>query len=84
MQWQMSRAKNVVGGKPQHTGEGEQHMGGAEYVEGEELRDIREEPSMSRLPSCNIQEGFDGREAPGDQGEASKKGFAWLQHPDGW
>ena len=45
--------------------------------------DIREEPSMWRLPSRDIREGFDGREAPGDRGEASKTGFAWLQHPDG-
>ena len=49
----------------------------------EEARDIREEPSMWQLPSRDIREGFDGREAPGDRGEASKTGFARLQHPDG-
>ena len=32
----------------------------------EEAHDIWEEPSMWRLPSCDIREGFDGREAPGD------------------
>ena len=52
MQWQMSRAKNVVGGKPQHTGGGVQHTGGAEYVAGGKLCDIWEELSMSRERSC--------------------------------
>ena len=47
MQWRMSRAENVVGRKPRHTGRGAQHTGGAEYVAAPS-RNIREEPSMSR------------------------------------